>query len=134
MPFPPRRAQQPTAPRPTSSAGGTQRRGLSHLEELFALQLRALDLPEAAREHYFAKPRRFRFDFAWPSLKVAVEIEGGTWVNGRHNRGGGFEADMEKYNQAALLGWVVLRFSGAAVRSGDAARTTTLALNMKVAA
>lgn len=134
MPSPPRRAQQPTAPRPTSSAGGTQRRGLSHLEELFALQLRALKLPEPCREHHFAKPRRWRADFAWPTLKVMVEIEGGTWVNGRHTRGGGFEADLEKYNAAAMLGWAVLRFSGSAVKSGDAVRTTTLALNMRAAA
>jgi very-short-patch-repair endonuclease len=101
---------------------------------MFVYQLRALGLPEPVREHYFAKPRRWRFDAAWPSLKLAVEIEGGTWVNGRHNRGAGFEADLEKYNHAGLLGWTVLRFSGTAVRSGDAARTTTLALNMKAAA
>jgi very-short-patch-repair endonuclease len=118
----------------TTSPGSTQRGGLSHLEEMFVYQLRALGLPEPVREHYFAKPRRWRFDAAWPSLKLAVEIEGGTWVNGRHNRGAGFEADLEKYNHAGLLGWTVLRFSGTAVRSGDAARTTTLALNMKAAA
>jgi very-short-patch-repair endonuclease len=106
----------------------------SPLEEQFAVQLRALKLPEPIREHYFAKPRRFRFDFAWPSLKIAVEIEGGTWVNGRHNRGSGFEADLEKYNLAVLSGWSVLRFSGAAVKGGDAVRTTMLALNMRAAA
>ncbi len=112
------------------SSGG---RVPSQLEAEFALQLQALKLPEPIREHYFAKPRRFRFDFAWPSLKIAVEIEGGTWVNGRHNRGSGFESDLEKYNLAVLSGWSVLRFSGAAVRGGDAVRTTMLALNLRAA-
>jgi very-short-patch-repair endonuclease len=106
----------------------------SQLEEQFALQLRALKLPEPSREHYFAKPRRWRFDFAFPSLKLAIEIDGATWSGGRHTRGGGFDADCEKLNTAALMGWTVLRFSGTAVRSGDAVRTTMLALNMKAAA
>lgn len=107
---------------------------MSYLEELFLQQLRAARLPEPIREHRFAPPRRWRFDVAWPYLLVACEVEGGTWVNGRHNRGSGFEADLEKYNAAVMAGWSVLRFSGAAIKSGDALRTTTLALNMKVAA
>jgi very-short-patch-repair endonuclease len=107
---------------------------VSDLEELFFMQIAALKIPQPVREFRFAPPRRFRFDAAWPSLKIAVEIEGGTWVNGRHNRGTGFEADLEKYNLAVLSGWSVLRFSGAAVKGGDAVRTTMLALNMRAAA
>ena len=106
----------------------------SALEEAFAVQLRAAGLPEPVREYVFAKPRRWRFDFAWPYLLVACEVEGGSWVNGRHNRGSGFEADLVKYNSATLLGWTVLRFSGELVRSGEAARMTALALNMRAAA
>lgn len=107
---------------------------MSHLEELFLQQLRAARLPEPIREYRFAPPRRWRFDVAWLELRVAVEIDGATWSGGRHTRGGGFEADCEKLNTAALMGWTVLRFSGTAVRSGDAVRTTTLALNMRAAA
>lgn len=98
------------------------------------MQLRALKLPEPVREYVFAKPRRFRMDFAWPELKVAVEIDGGVWSGGRHTRGAGFLRDCEKLNLAALGGWAVLRFSGELVRSGDAARMTTLALNMRATA
>jgi very-short-patch-repair endonuclease len=133
MPSRPPRAALASRPDRPSSPGSTQRGGLSLLEEQFALQLRALKLPEPVREFVFAKPRRWRADFAWPELKVLVEVEGGTWVNGRHNRGAGFEADLIKYNAAALLGYAVLRFSGAAVKSGDAARTTALALNRRAA-
>jgi len=59
-------------------------------------------------------------DFAWPDKKIAVEIEGGVWGLGRHNRPKGFIADTEKYNAAAEMGWTVLRFTGTHIRDGRA--------------
>jgi very-short-patch-repair endonuclease len=41
--------------------------------------------------------------------KVLIELEGGLYGNGRHNRAGGYLADIEKYNAASMLGFVVLR-------------------------
>lgn len=66
-------------------------------------------LPAPREEFVFAPPRRWRFDFAWPDQRVALEIEGGVWTGGRHVSGTGFVRDMEKYNEAAALGWRVLR-------------------------
>lgn len=66
-------------------------------------------LPEPVAELRFAPPRRWRFDWAWPDNKVALEVEGGVWTRGRHTRGAGFIKDMEKYNAATVLGWRVLR-------------------------
>ena len=63
------------------------------------------------REYRFHPARKWRFDFAWPAQRVAVEIEGGLWNGGRHGTALGMLADMEKYNAAACLGWLVLRFS-----------------------
>jgi len=63
-------------------------------------------------EYRFAPPRMWRFDFAFPSVQVAVEIEGAIWTGGRHTRGGGYEKDTEKYNAAVMEGWRVLRYSG----------------------
>lgn len=60
-------------------------------------------------EVVFAKPRKWRFDFCWPDLMLVLEVEGGVWSGGRHTRGSGFVKDMEKYNAAAALGYVVLR-------------------------
>jgi hypothetical protein len=51
----------------------------------------------------------WRFDFAWPDQKVALEIEGGIFTGGRHIRSTGFIGDMAKYNAAAVLGWRLLR-------------------------
>lgn len=62
-------------------------------------------------EHRFYDKRKWRFDFAHIESKTAIEIEGGAFTQGRHTRGKGFVNDMEKYNQAALLGWTVLRFT-----------------------
>jgi len=68
------------------------------------------------QEYMFHPERRWRFDYAWPENKVAMEVEGGAWVRGRHTRGAGFVKDMEKYNAAASLGWRVFRFTPAQVR------------------
>jgi very-short-patch-repair endonuclease len=75
-------------------------------------------------EYRFHPERRWRFDFAWPSKKIAVEIEGGTWSGGRHTTGAGFEKDCEKYNAAVMLEWRVLRFTGKQVKSGEAYELT----------
>lgn len=83
-------------------------------------QLLALKLPLPVFEHKFHPSRKWRFDLAWPDLKIAVEIEGGIWNQGRHTRGVGFLADMIKYNEATRLGWRVYRFSTTFVKKGKA--------------
>jgi very-short-patch-repair endonuclease len=89
-------------------------------EETLALHIRAHRLPAPQREHRFASDRLWRFDFAWPEQKLAVEVEGGIFTAGRHSRGTGLLADMEKYNRAALDGWRVLRFFTDQVVDGTA--------------
>jgi len=92
----------------------------SDLEETLAWQMKVSKIPVPEREHRFAPPRRWRFDFAWPALMVAVEAEGGTWAGGRHTTGTGFRADCQKYNAAVELGWRVLRFTGTEIEDGSA--------------
>lgn len=65
---------------------------------------------ECVKEFRFHPERRWRFDYAIPSHKIAVEVEGGVWTGGRHTSPKGFLNDMEKYNAAALLGWRVFRY------------------------
>lgn len=97
-----------------------QMAGVSEGEATLALHIRADKLPEPVREYRFAPDRKWRFDFAWPDRKLAVEVEGGVYSGGRHTRGSGYIKDLEKYNRAAVLGWCVLRFDTAAVRDGTA--------------
>jgi very-short-patch-repair endonuclease len=89
-------------------------------EDAFLLHCRALGL-HPMREYRFHDVRRWRFDFAFPDHKFAVEIEGGHWSGGRHTRGAGFEFDAEKYESAMLLGWTVYRCTTARAKSGQAA-------------
>jgi hypothetical protein len=79
----------------------------------------------AVPEYKFHPKRKWRFDYAFPDIKVALEIEGGLFhktrymdkrtgqmkevTGGRHTTGSGYLKDMEKYNTATLMGWKVLR-------------------------
>lgn len=101
---------------------------LSAGEEAYALHLRAHKLPKPVREFVFDDKRKWKFDFAWPRLFLAAEIEGGTFSGGRHTRGVGFAKDAEKYNAAVLQGWRVLRFTTQHVKSGYAIDITRAAM------
>lgn len=89
------------------------------LELSFKQQLRAVGLKDGwVCQHKFHPAREWRFDFAWPDMKLAIEVEGGTFSGGRHVRGKGYEADCEKYNTAAAMGWTLFRFTSRMVSSG----------------
>ncbi len=85
-------------------------------------------IPEPVAEFIFSLPRKWRFDWAWPKHGLALEVEGGIWTGGRHNRGAGFLGDIEKYNRAAILGWKVLRCTPAQLNSGTIFETIKAAL------
>jgi len=92
---------------------------LSKGEEAFALHCRVEELsPE--REYRFHPERKWRFDFAFPEQKIAVEIEGLSNRFSRHSTIAGFREDCYKYNAAATLGWRVLRYSTEMVLRADA--------------
>lgn len=102
-------------------------RKLSTGEEALALHLKVEKIA-FEREYRFHPVRKWRFDFAFPALKLAVEIEGVTPAGGRHQRIGGMKADIEKYNTAALMGWRVLRYTTDMVMRGDAVNDVMAAL------
>ena len=101
----------------------------SAAEALLVHQITAAGLPTPVRELRFAPPRRWRFDVAWPERLLAVEVDGGSWVGGRHTRGVGFESDCRKLNTAVLLGWRVLRVTPGMVASGEALDVIAQALD-----
>lgn len=101
--------------------------------ETLIIQIQLAGLPQPQREFVFHKRRRWRFDLAWPELLIAVEVEGGIWVSGRHVRGEGYEADCEKYNEAQLAGWMVLRFTPGMIKRGKAGGVIENAIRRAVA-
>lgn len=70
------------------------------------------------QEYEFMAGRKWRFDFAAVAEKIAIEVEGGAFTGGRHVRGKGFVADMEKYNSATVRGWRVLRYTPEQMATG----------------
>lgn len=80
----------------------------------YELKLQSL-LPKYFGEYIFTPElrfhpkRRWRFDFANEYLKIAFEVEGGTWSGGRHVNPIGYMKDCEKYNMATKMGWKVFR-------------------------
>ena len=87
----------------------------SEIERRFAQQIRAANLPEPEREYYHITGRDFRLDFAWPAIKLGVEVQGMA-----HRIKGKFHADMEKRILAQMNGWLVMEISGDMVRHDTA--------------
>lgn len=94
---------------------GRPKSGPSELELLFAKQLMVLELPPPQREFKFMDKRDWRFDYAWPERKIAVEVQGMP-----HRIRERFLSDVEKLAMAQIYGWRVLLVAGQDVRSGRA--------------
>jgi very-short-patch-repair endonuclease len=67
--------------------------------------------PALLPEYRFVNSRKFRFDFAIVTehTRIGIEVDGGQFAHrgGRHAT----DADREKLNFAAELGWRVFRYS-----------------------
>lgn len=86
-----------------------QKKERSRPEEELETLLRSKGYTDFIIEARFHESRRWRFDFLWPLKRVALEIEGGVFMRGRHVRPKGFIDDCEKYNAATLAGYRVYR-------------------------
>ena len=119
-------------PRPRSvrreSAGSSSGRARVNWNTVLLEQIRLAGLPEPIAEYVFHANRNWRFDFCWrgDGLLVACEIEGGIWMQTDTGRSKGhahperFEQDCEKYNEAALYGWTLIRVTPDMIRDGRA--------------
>lgn len=75
-------------------------------------------------EHVFHPTRKWRFDFAIPEIKLAIEYQGHGATGGGGHVGGhasmsGMAGDCEKINQAQALGWTVLLFTALHFQPAD---------------
>lgn len=79
-------------------------------------------------EYSFDSDRDWRFDFAWPDLRIAAEVDGGNRMAvinkrtgmpvavGRHT----LSTDYTKRNAATAQGWRVFAFTPEMIKSGEA--------------
>lgn len=61
--------------------------------------------PNPTQQVMFSLEREYRFDAAFIDKLVYVELHGGGFSGGRHNREYGMVDDFTKYNLAVTMGW-----------------------------
>lgn len=107
------------------------------LEGKLLAQCQEVGLPEPETHRRFHPVRKWEFDLAWPAYMVAAEVEGGVYPIrqkdgsmhvGRHLSFYGYDGDVEKYNAAQALGWIVNRVTKAMIKDGRAIRDIQQAL------
>ena len=98
-------------------------------------------IPQPEFEYQFCE-RKWKFDIAWEFVNkgalfrrlvpfaLAIEVQGGIWVHGRHNRGAALKKEWEKLNTAASMGWRILYCEPRDLCTTDFAETIKLALNI----
>lgn len=111
----------------------------SQLELELQTLLRTVGLPDPIWNYRFHHTRNWELDAAWPTWKVAIEVQGGIFgrpvqchscgsmvkgvtprgkpyqvmeVGGKHVRPGGYQVDMEKHNAAVAAGWTIVYATG----------------------
>lgn len=99
----------------------------------FLLLCGAHGVPLPVCELEFHRERKWRFDYAWPLERLALEQEGGVNLErpGRHTRPIGFADDCRKYAEAVLAGWRVLRATPLQMRNGTAIGWVERALGLE---
>jgi len=111
----------------------------SHLEKTFEMHIRGLELNGYQTEYRLAANyvglgkglrvrlkdaglQDWRHDFIWLDQKLIVELNGGTFNQGRHTRGAALASEYRKINFAQEQGFNVLIFDSGMVKSGEAAQ------------
>ncbi len=123
-----------------------KRKPKTDYKEIFLTHLRMAKLPLPTHgegcenpELMFHETRKWRFDFAWESQKVAVEYQGLNWaaLNNPANSQSGHQSikglmnDCEKFTEASLLGWTLILITAETVNSGQAVSWVEKALREK---
>lgn len=113
-----KRARKPPSPKAQLRKAKAEANRVKHTSRIMlAAAMAGVRMPDS--EHRFHPERKWRFDFAWPERKVAIEVNGGG-SRGRHNTVIGDTKDAEKLNAAQTLGWAVLQYTVVSVKDADA--------------
>jgi hypothetical protein len=101
------------------------------------IQLAGLPMPShgkgcEVKELLFARPRLWRFDWAYESQRIAIEYQGGNYTGkGRHNSVKGLKDEYEKFTEAAIQGWLLILIDSESVRDGRAVAWVERALKAR---
>lgn len=115
---------------------------MKYSPQIVLAYFREMGIPTPELEYVFSPPRRWRWDFAWPTIMdelgppvvmggVAMEVQGGIFIQGRHSRGAALIKEWEKLNRAAVLGWRVLYCQPKDLCTLDMVNTIKEALGLK---
>lgn len=77
---------------------------------------------QVEREFVFAPPRKWRSDWRIVDTKILIEFEGGLFQKraAGHSSVSGILRDVQKYNAAAIAGWIVIRITPKFIPTGEA--------------
>lgn len=103
------------------------------LKENFLGCWKAFGGPDLEEEFKFHPERKWRFDFVHHQSRVAVEVDGGVFMNGGHCRGAQITKDYEKRNAATAAGWHVFQLTSVNIREGEDVRLIVLFVMSKIA-
>ena len=93
--------------------------------------LREHKIPPPEVEYEYAKPRRFRADYAWVEQRLLLEVEGGIYTRQAHGSISGILNDIERSQQAAMNGYRVFKVQPDDLLRTDTARMIQVALEWK---
>lgn len=115
----------------------------SYSEKVVTAFFKEQGIPEPEFEYKFHRERKWRFDLSWKSFhkegykyvftsmpNLAIEVQGGIWTAGRHNRGAAMLKEWEKLNEAAAMGWRILYIQPCDLCTTQFAQTIKRALNL----
>lgn len=115
-----------------AQVGNEQRSQIRDYKQVFLDQLKLAGIILPVREHIFARPRLWRWDFAYVTEMIAIEYQGGIYQMARtaHSTVRGLTRDYEKFTEGSLLGWRIILIDTSTVRSGKALQWVERALGI----
>jgi hypothetical protein len=104
---------------PSTKLNKTKHKSKSYNADAVSAFFVGQGIPAPEFEYQFHETRKWRFDLSWPFFAqighntnkkggIAVEVDGGIWIRGGHNRGAQMKKDWEKRNTAVAMGWKII--------------------------
>lgn len=110
------------ASRVVETANRRRAKGQVNYEKEFFGVWQLLGGPPLSPQHRFDADRRWKLDYAQVESKVAIEIHGGIYTQGRHTQGSGFREDRRKMTAAQEAGFIVYELTPRDITAAEVER------------